>query len=53
MDTDWYLTQISQASNRFEDKLMLLMNTYNKNCLRDVTLDEAKEFYEKFIMKNE
>lgn len=53
MDTGWYLTQISQTSNRLGDKLMLLMNTYNKNCLRDITLDEAREFYEKFIMKNE
>lgn len=53
MNTDWYLTQISKSSNRFGDKLSLLMQMYDKNCLRDVSIDEAKEFYEKFILNNE
>ena len=53
MNVDWYLTQISKSSNRFGDKLQLLVKTYNKNCLRDITLEEAKEFYKKFILKNE
>lgn len=51
LDIDWYLTEISRASNRFGDKLLLLMKEYNKDCLRNITLDKAKEFYEKFILE--
>ena len=49
--TDDYLTEISRMSNRYSDKLMDLMNTYNKPNLASITYDEAKEFYEKLINK--
>ena len=51
LDIDWYSPEISRASNRFGDKLLLLMKEYNKDCLRNITLDKAKEFYEKFILE--
>ena len=43
--------QIGQASSCFGDKLLLLMKEYNKDCLRNITLDKEKEFYEKFILE--
>lgn len=46
-NTDYYLEEISKMSNRFGDKLLSLMDTYNKNRLCDVTYEEAKSFYEK------
>lgn len=51
-EKDNYLSMISDASNRFGDKLLQLMEVYNKHCLKDITLDEAKEYYEKFILCN-
>ena len=53
MDTDWYLSRISYADDRYGNKLAELMDVYNKSCLRDITLSEARDYYEKFIMKNE
>ena len=53
MDTDWYLSQISYASDKYRNKLAELMNIYNKSCLRDITLAEARDYYEKFILEHE
>ncbi len=46
MSKDDYIKLISSNSDRYGDKLVLLMDKYNKNNLRDITLDEAKEFWE-------
>lgn len=51
MNKDDYIKLISSNSNRYGDKLLLLMDKYNKSNLRDITLAEAKEFWEK--LKNE
>lgn len=51
-NTDYYLSEISKMSNKFGDKLMSLMNTYNKSKLIDITVEEAKEFYENLIKQN-
>lgn len=48
---DDYLNLIGKKSNKFGDKLLQLMNTYNKSRLIDITYEEAKEFYEKVIEK--
>jgi len=46
MSKDDYIKLISSNSDRYGDKLVLLMDKYNKSNLRDITLDEAKEFWE-------
>jgi len=46
MSKDKYIMLISARSNRYGDKLLLLMDKYNKNNLRDITLEEAKEFWQ-------
>jgi hypothetical protein len=51
MNKDDYIKLISSNSSRYGDKLLLLMDKYNKSNLRDITLTEAKEFWEK--LKNE
>lgn len=39
-----YIRMISQASNRYGDKLLQLMDRYNKHCLSDITLSESVQF---------
>lgn len=46
MSKDDYIRLISSNSDRYGDKLLLLMDKYNKSNLRDITLDEAKGFWE-------
>ena len=46
MSKDKYIMMISDKSSRYGDKLLLLMDKYNKSNLRDITLEEAKEFWE-------
>ena len=41
-----YIEKISAASSRYGDKLLELMEKHNKSNLRDITLEEAKEFWE-------
>lgn len=41
-----YIEKISVESDKYGDKLLELMDKYNKSNLRDITLDEAKEFWE-------
>ena len=53
MSKDDYIKLISSNSDRYGDKLVLLMDKYNKNNLRDITLEEAKEFYKKQIKELE
>ena len=51
-DTDWYLTEISRRSTKFGSRLGEMLNKYNAFCLRDITLDQAKEYYEYLIANN-
>ncbi len=46
MSKDDYIKLISDKSDKYGNKLVLLMDKYNKNNLRDITLEEAKEFWE-------
>lgn len=41
-----YIEKISVKSNRYGDKLLELMEKYNKPNLMEITLEEAKEFWE-------
>lgn len=50
LDKDFYIRQISKASDYYGDKLLLLMDRYNKLCLYELSLEEVKEFYEKEIL---
>lgn len=49
---DYYIKLISQASDRYGNKLVMLMNINNKNSLYEITEDEAKKFYEAYIMES-
>ena len=51
-DTDWYLTEISRRSTKFGSRLSEMLNKYNAFYLRDITLDQAKEYYEYLIANN-
>jgi len=53
MSKDDYIKLISSNSDRYGDKLLLLMDKYNKNNLRDITLEEAKEFWEELEKESE
>lgn len=46
-----YIRAISAMSNRRGDKLVAMMDKYNRRCLDDVTYDEAKEYYEELKEK--
>lgn len=53
MSKDEYIKMISAKSNRYGDKLLALMEKCNKNNLRDITLEEAKEFWEELENEKE
>ena len=40
-----YIKKISKLSNRYGDKLLELMDRYNVNNLREITEEQAKEYY--------
>ena len=42
-----YIKLLSDISDRYGDKLLLLLEQYNKNNLQEITFKEAKEFCEK------
>ena len=46
MSKDKYIAMISANSSRYGDKLLGLMEKYNKPNLMEITLEEAKEFWE-------
>lgn len=52
MDKWYYIEILSKMSNRSGDKLLGLMNSYNKNNLNDITYEEAKEYYEELMEEN-
>lgn len=46
MSKDFYIKKISELSDRYGDKLLLLMDKYNVDNLSTITAEDAKEFYE-------
>ena len=48
-----YIRAISFISNRRGDKLVNMMDKYNRRCLDDITYDEAKKYYEELLEKGE
>ena len=46
-----YIKLLSDISDRYGDKLLLLLERYNKNNLQEITFEEVKEFYEKLTIK--
>lgn len=51
MDKQYYIKQISNKSDKYGDKLVEMMYLYDKDNLQEITLEEAKEFYEKLNQK--
>ena len=51
MDKWEYIKIISNYSNRYEDKLLELLDINEKTNLQEITFEEAKEFYEKLTIK--
>lgn len=47
MDKEFYIRLISNMSDKYGGLLIELMEKYGRENLQEVTLDEAKEFYEK------
>ena len=46
-----YVRLISEDSDRYGDKLLQMMEQYDKGSLIEVTLEEVKEFYEQLNIK--
>ena len=46
-----YIKLLSDISDRYGDKLLLLLERYSKNNLQEITFEEAKEFYENLIIE--
>lgn len=47
-----YIGKISQLSREYHAEYMInMLDKYNKNNLQEITLNEAKEFYEELICK--
>lgn len=49
MTKDDYIRLISKASNKHEDKLLDMLNYYKKFGLRELTKEEVKTYYEKYV----
>ena len=47
MNKWYYIRLISDVSNRYGDKLLMMLEHYGKNNLQEITFEEAKEFCEK------
>lgn len=47
MDKWDYISKISKSSDRYGNKLILLMDTYDRSNLQEITLTETKEFWNK------
>lgn len=52
MTVDDYLSKISERSNRFGSQLLRLMEENNANCLKVITLEQAKTFYEDMVRRD-
>ena len=46
-----YIKLISNLSDLYGNKLLEMLDSYNKDNLQDITLEEAKDFYLKIINK--
>ena len=46
MDKSFYVQKISDLSDKYGNKLLLLMDKYGVSNLHDITAEEAKEFWE-------
>ena len=46
MSKDDYIKLISSNSDKYGDKLVLLMDKYNAINLQEITYEQAKEFWE-------
>lgn len=53
MDKWEYISEISRRSDEYGNLLIELMERNNKNSLREITEQEAKEFYEEIELKGE
>lgn len=51
MDKWYYIEIISKMSNKYGDKLLEMMDYYNKDSLLEIDYEEVKEFYEKLNNK--
>lgn len=52
MTKDDYIRLISKASNKFGNKLNAMLDYYDTHGLRDLTLEQVKEYYEKYVKEN-
>ena len=48
-----YIEKISKMSDRHGDKLLELMDRHKVNSLREITEEQAKEYYEEIKNKKE
>lgn len=46
-----YIKEISKMSDRRGNELLAMMDKYNRICLNDITVDEAKEYYKELKEK--
>ena len=53
MDKWQYIKAISNASDKFGNLLVELMDAYNVTNLQEISEEQAKEFYERRILKDE
>ena len=44
-----YIKFISNLSDLYGNKLLEMLDSYNKDNLQDITLEEAKDFYLKMV----
>lgn len=52
MTVEDYLIKISKRSDRYGSQLLRLMEEVNVDCLLEITLEQAKDFYEKMVEQN-
>ena len=51
-NTDWYLTEISRRSTKFGSRLKEMLDRYGARNLSNITLEQAKEYYDYLIANN-
>ncbi len=47
-----YIEKIRKASTNYKDTLLDLLDLYNKSNLQEITLEEARTYYETYILNN-
>lgn len=53
MTKSYYIELISNASDKYGNKLVELMDKHNANNLQEITLEQAQSFYENNIVAND